>query len=103
MEVMLIQMSASISGVLRGDGLKWKLFQQMNIMQTLCQILEAETRYFPGNVRPKTSIWHASPCQNGRRVPQFASATELAEREESGKRARQNRDWKRAAGGRECE
>ena|GEM_PF-3262771 len=77
MEVMLIQMSASISGVLRGDGLKWKLFQQMNIMQTLCQILEAENRYFPGNVRPKTSIWHASPCQNGRRVPQFASATEF--------------------------
>jgi len=38
MEVMLIQMSSSIPGVLRGDGLKWKPFNKTNIMQALCQI-----------------------------------------------------------------
>lgn len=40
MEVMLIQMPVSISGVLRGDGLKWKPLQHNN-MQTLCQLPEA--------------------------------------------------------------
>jgi len=76
MEVMLIQMPVSISGVLRGDGLKWKPLQQLikyaNFMPLCdCWIFRDFHSFPPAGMshwRFRLPEWQVLPIKKGERL-----------------------------------